>query len=251
MKNQNLVDYKYIDHSKLDMLVDQIPRSHSKNKIITWKVALSLTGPSVEVGTGTSRDISTYEKIDRLVGFLTANKLISLERPLELSGGWHLPSLSDHTFILETMTARKVILPSEYTERINGLRGFAVWISDPAEKDLSVSDFTFRGTFIYLTEMHWDDEGLARMQSGCSALQAVMNIANRENLEKTSGGEPLGRGNSDHPLQKLERLGGIVTDTRTITSLYTVRYMTNEQCYTVNGREFRVNDLLGYPIFIY
>jgi hypothetical protein len=250
--NNKLVDYKYIDHLRLDKFVEQIPQSHTKSNKFNWKFALSLTGPSIEVGRGaTTHTLSTHEKVKRLVDYLLKTGSLSYNRPLELPGGFPPSSLTEHPFILETMAARKVILPSKYTESVNGLKGFAVWISDPAEKDLSASDFAFRGTFVYLTQMHWDNDGLAYLHTGCSALQAVINTANGEELKKPSYEEPLGRGSADHPLVKLERLGAVITDTRIITSLYTVRYMTDEQCYTINGRVFRVNDLLGYPIYIY
>ena len=51
-------------------------------------------------------------------------------------------------------------------------------------------------------------------------------------------------------IEKLEILGAKIIDTREITSLYFVRYGSNEQCYMYNEKEIRVSDLVGYPVFI-
>lgn len=71
-------------------------------------------------------------------------------------------------------------------------------------------------------------------------------------LGETSGEtfEPLGRGNFDHPIDKLISRGALVGDEREILTLYMPRYMSDEQCYRFDGNERRVNDLLAYPIFI-
>ena len=53
-----------------------------------------------------------------------------------------------------------------------------------------------------------------------------------------------------HPIDKLAKLGGVVTDERWLESLYFVRYITDEQVYAPKGVPVRVNDIVGYPIYI-
>lgn len=156
------------------------------------------------------------------------------------------------TFILEQTTARKIILPSDYLEKMVGLRDLAVWIADPqpvASSEMK-HDWDFCGTFLYLVEVYFDDEGFNTVYSGCSALQMIYNAATGEPLLKRCFDEPLGRNSSEHPVGKLEALGAMVGDDRKIECLYRTRYMTDEQCYLFDGEERRVNDLLGYPIYI-
>jgi len=63
--------------------------------------------------------------------------------------------------------------------------------------------------------------------------------------------ESLGRGSTDHPIQKLERLGSIAHRRRSITTVYRIAYMTNEQVYVDgNGNRRRCHDAMAYPLFI-
>jgi hypothetical protein len=56
--------------------------------------------------------------------------------------------------------------------------------------------------------------------------------------------------NQDHPIAKLEKLSGVATDIRKITSLYRKRYMSDDAYTLIDGLPYRLNNLLGYPIFI-
>jgi hypothetical protein len=96
----------------------------------------------------------------------------------------------------------------------------------------------------------WDAAGYRTTYSVCSALQAILNIVNGNEILDRNWDEPLGRNNSRHPLEKLRKAGGVVGVPQEIETLYRMRYMTNEQCFTFKGHERRVHDLLGYPISI-
>jgi len=154
-------------------------------------------------------------------------------------------------FVLETMLARKVIIPETHLASTPGIKHLGVWISDPDPAIFSSRDDKFEtiGTFVYLTEVWLDDEA-GGIYSGCSALQAIANAVQGKALNVPNFREPLGRKSSDHPVEKLRSLGATVGDQRTIRSLYVKRCITDEQCYVWNGEPRRVNDLLGYPVFI-
>jgi hypothetical protein len=157
-------------------------------------------------------------------------------------------------FVFESMMATRVVFRPDLLDTIGNPR-VAVWVSDPNEEDLSKeeSPLVVTGTFLYLTEMYWDDGAYSSWMSGYSALQLLASGLQDDGIIDLPGSdewEPLGRGNSDHPVVKLQLLGGVVTGTRYISSLYTKRYMSNEQSFVHGGREIRVCDLLGYPIFI-
>ncbi|QAY67534.1 hypothetical protein [Paenibacillus protaetiae] len=241
-------NYHYIDESRLDMYFDQIPFKLPKEKKRKTTVGISLTGPKLDLTEETSaKAFNKYEKIDIFTAFLEKNNLIDSKRPKITYG-----NDSEIPFVLETFTARKVIFNKELLENIPQLQQLVIWISDPEDSDLSDEPWNFHGTFLYLTELWMDDGRYHTVWSGCSALQAIVNkIEGRSLLNTiTNTVEPLGRRNFTHPVTKLSKLGAIALEKRKVTSLYQKRYITNEQCFTKNKKKFRVNDLLGYPIYI-
>ncbi len=249
---QGLTDYIFIDEAALDSYIEQIPVPPAQDRKSSRKFSLSLTGPSVEMGEETStRPLTTHEKIQKLTEFLRKANLLDERRPKQMSKGMY-GDPGERPYVLETTTARKVIIPKQHLENIDGLRELAVWISDPSEDDFTDEEWEWHGTFLYLTEGHWDNKRYHSVWSGCSALQAIVNVANGAPLilPEPVGDEPYGRWCNEHPITKLGRLNSIVMDTRKITTLYRKRYMTDEQCYVVNGQKRRVNDLLAYPLFI-
>jgi hypothetical protein len=150
------------------------------------------------------------------------------------------------------MFATKVVLPASATNAVKGLSSVAIWISDPDPKLYSNEEYNWRGTFVYLSELHWDNGGLSHYLSGVSALQVIVNLSSGKDFFEIIEDEfePFGRGRDLHPIDKLKDIGGIVTDKRRVKSLYRIRYLTNEQTYNYEGQKRRVNDLLGYPVYI-
>jgi hypothetical protein len=106
------------------------------------------------------------------------------------------------------------------------------------------------GSFLYLPTIHYDRGITANVVSGCSALQFIVNAAENKPLYDRNELEPFGRGNGRHPIEKLSQLGAFVSDKRRLESLYYVRYITDEQVFSPNGSRIRVNDVVGYPIYI-
>jgi hypothetical protein len=78
----------------------------------------------------------------------------------------------------------------------------------------------------------------------------IANISEHKPFFTPDHDEPLGRGSRKHPIEKLKRLGAFVTEEQHLESLYYVRYITDEQVYSPKGFPVRVNDLVGYPIYI-
>ena len=60
----------------------------------------------------------------------------------------------------------------------------------------------------------------------------------------------FGRWQEDHPVQRLQGIGGVVGGTRIIDTVYKIEYMTNEQSYPHNGEQLRVSGILAYPLYV-
>jgi len=199
----------------------------------------------------TWRELSAHEKIESLIEFLKKENALDTSRPLRAQGEEKFGVPSGRSFVLETMAASKVIIPEPHLSSFPGIKHLSVWVSDPDPTLFSREDNPWenKGTFVFLTEV-WLDDKSGYIYSGCSALQAIANAVEGKPLNSPVRGEPLGRGSFAHPVKKLQSIGAQVGDLRKIRSLYVKRCLTNEQCYIWKGQRRRVNDLLGYPIFI-
>jgi len=250
-KIKRLVDYLFIDEDLLRRYTEQIRDQFAQVEETSLSVSASLAGPKVEASRRKRRkELNSSERIDLLNVYLDVTKDIALSRPpaYQEPFGEDVPR-----FVRETTTASKVIIPAPALESVKGLSSFAIWVSDPDPSVYSKKDYVWRGTFLYLTEMHWDTLPFRSTFSGCSALQAIVNASLGKELvsyQEQDTWEPFGRGSHDHPIEKLKRLGATVSGERRIETLYRTRFMTNEQCYVFNHEERRVNDLLAYPIYI-
>ena len=247
-----LRNYIFIDEQRLDSFAQQI-RTQKKERVKRRKkVNFSITGLGVELSEEDAwRELSAHEKIESLLDFLKKEDVLDTSRPVRAEGEQSLGVPSGRTFVLETMVARKVIIPEPHLSSFPGIKHLAVWVSDPDPTLFSREDNAWenKGTFVFLTEACLDDKA-GYVYSGCSALQAIANAVEGNPLNGPVRGEPLGRGSFAHPIEKLQSIAALVGDQRNIRSLYVKRCLTNEQCYTWNGERRRVNDLLGYPIFI-
>lgn len=243
-----LRNYEYISGDLVNSYFDQIRLVEGPDRVRNFGVSLSLTGPSVDFGQGKRNDEpSLHEKIVRIEEFFRKNGDLAQCRPQESSASY---GVEPTRFVLETCTARKVVVPCKQTRVLENLDSFAVWISDPDPSVYVLEDHVWRGTFLFLVEGWFDRSQYHSTYSGCSALQFIMNVAEGRRPTEIADGEPLGRGSDLHPIDKLRRLGATASDQRRIVSLYRKRYVTNEQCYAHGGQRRRVNDLVGYPLYI-
>ena len=239
-----------MDNRLLDQYTEQVRDSFAEIDKKSWKMSASITGPTIESSRTTERvPLKAHEKIDLIESFLEANDDLLTKRPVT---SMEHQAEGAPRFVLETMVATKVLLPLAKPDLIKGLSNVAIWVSDPDPALYSQERWNWRGSFAYLSEIHWDNQSSSHFLSGVSALQAIVNLSRGKDFFDIiqDESEPFGRGRDLHPVDKLQEIGGIALDKRKIKSLYRIRYFTNEQAYNFEGQERRVNDLLGYPLYI-
>jgi hypothetical protein len=231
---------------KIDSYIDQyggVPPKRKKIKKLSW----SLTGPTGEYALeDLPESRSLHEKIEFLTDRMQRDKIVSTERPIENTPR----GVPDVPFVLEKMKATSMVIPRKNIPSELGISYFKIWISDPNPEHFTGEEWSFLGSFLYLTEMRFDNSGPHHFYSGCSALRIIANVASGIDLLDRSGVEKFGRWEPTHPIDKLSKIGGVKGDSKSILSLYQIRYMTDEQSYSTNGEERRVHDILGYPLFI-
>ena len=243
-------DYIFIDEDTLNMFYEQKCSRKSPKVKYTFGFELPVLLENIALKFNVSREnesriLNKYEKIDALRIFLKKEGLLTERRP------FNRIQHNDLCFFEERFVARKIIIPADIVKK--GLKveeNLVVWISEPNPDDLIEDEWDGHGSFLFLTEKVFDMHSSSRMESGCSALQALWNKVTGEDFFNKPNGEPFGRWNSDHPVDKLRKFGARVSDSRELVALYSKRYMTNEQAYIYNGKRYRTNDILGYPIFI-
>jgi hypothetical protein len=244
-KLQNLVQ---VDDAQLDKILAQIPRSLSIMENLKATLGVSFLGAKAEIQATPPLSVSTARKVRRLEAHLEKNGLINRSRPRRTPRD--ILNGSQYWWVKETFIARRLVLPTPALLEKFGVAALVVWISDPKRAPKPKDDWDWTGSFLYLPTVHFEDGKTTAFLSGCSALQFVVNAAQDRPLLAPDWDEPFGRTTNEHPIQKLSKLGAFVTEERKLESLYYVRYITDEQLYSPNGSEVRVNDIVGYPIYI-
>jgi hypothetical protein len=242
-------DFIFVDLCMIDKFVEQTGDVFAEVDKKSWKLSASITGPAVEVSkTKEHIPLKTHEKIDLIERLLRSQGDLYEARPDTI------PAMDNARprFVVETALATKVVLPLTGTASVKGLSSVSVWVSDPDPALYINEPYDWRGTFLYLCEIHWDSATAVSFLSGVSALQVVVNFSRGVSFFDIIADEfePFGRARDLHPVDKLKEIGGVVMDKRRIRSLYRIRYFTNEQSYKFEGQKRRVNDLLGYPLYI-
>ncbi|MBU8875285.1 hypothetical protein KQ910_16040 [Reyranella sp. MMS21-HV4-11] len=257
--------YVYVNEDMIKRYVDQIPKERrTKATRTTRKLKLSALGQSYEEA---KEEISPEQTLaDQIAAVrqeLVRRNALSFERPIRAPR--HLIDKDDPTkarlypipeFVEETFVARRIDIPVTGSGPVSKLRQITVWISRPDPKDLNprlaAHSWDWTGTYLILLETVWDSTAgaPATWLSGCSALQAVANIAANNTIDVPNFKEPLGRKSTDDPIEKMIQLGGVRYEERRLKSLYRIRYVSDEQVTPYRGGMRRVNDLLAYPLFI-
>ncbi|PWU16350.1 MAG: hypothetical protein C5B50_13815 [Verrucomicrobia bacterium] len=255
-RSRKLEDFIFVDESMIHRLSEQIRDGFAEVDRKSWKMSASLTGPVLETSRTTERvPLKLHEKIELIEIFLDVKKDLYSGRPATLPIAGHAKTGENgahRRFIIESTEATKVIIPITGMTPIKGLASACIWIADPDPTVYVREPWDWRGTFLYLSELRWDNGPAGQFLSGVSALQAIVNLTHGLDFFHiiTDEYEPFGRGSDLHPVDKLKKIGGIVVDKRKVRSLYRIRYFANEQTYRHEGEERRVNDLLGYPLYI-
>jgi len=243
-------NYIYINENLIESSYNQLPPKARTEINSKGKLSIENFSPKFELEIERIRaQPSAEEKIEAIEKHYRKNNKIHHERPIDKN------DKHENNFFLESTTAKKYHIPITKNFPFPDLKGISVWISDPDPSTFSEKSYEYRGTFLYLIETLYEDtrNTYCTTISGCSALQAIVNMATGKKLfdNENWGREPYGRWNHDHPGIKLGSIGAFTTgETRPIKTLYMRRYITDEQSYFYKARKMRVNDLLAYPLYI-
>lgn len=190
-----------------------------------------------------NEDYDIVDKLFAIWDYLKTNDLINYSRPNTIEEF----ECEKTDFVFERVIAHKLLFPKSKLSELSGLDHLVVWISDPDFNIITDEQYPIIGTFLYLIESLYDKGRFRTTISGCSALQALSNIINGRSFYTQDINEQMTR---KHPYEKLQDIGAIYLHKQEIQTIYRKRYMTNEQCFTYNNRDYRCNDLLGYPLFV-
>lgn len=242
---RNLVQ---VDSERLNDILDQLPTSLSIIEDLKLKFGIGLKFAKIEFQPTQFRDRSTIKRIRKLESYLARNGLINKNRPRRMphqvrrdAGFW---------WVKECFNAWKLIFPTPVLHDRFGITVLTIWISDPKRAPKPRDEWDWTGSFLYLPTVHYENGKFNTCVSGCSALQFIVNAANDKPLLSRNPKEPFGRNSIEHPAVRLAKLGAVVSEERRVESLYYVRYITDEQIYSRNGKNIRVNDVVGYPIYV-
>lgn len=246
--NVALRNFVQVDDKRLNDILDQIPTCFSIVEDLKLKFGVGLKTAKIEFQPTQFRDRSTIKRIRKLESYLARNGLINRNRPRRMPH--RIEGNKGYWWVKETFNARKVILPTPALLDRLGVIALTMWISDPKRAPRPRDEWDWTSSFLYLPTIHYEGGKFDTCVSGCSALQFVVNAARNKPLLLRDPYERLGRNNVAHPIAKLASLGAIVSDEQRMESLYYVRYITDEQTYSRNGVETRVNDVVGYLIYV-
>ncbi len=196
--------------------------------------------------------------IPRIVEGLRDAGQLNIHRPDTPEQFWR----GDHTawYVFEETIATPVTLPlaERMPTDVKSPDALNVCISDPPEPILPRGEWDFSTSFLFLVEelgeFRWPGGWFI---SGISSLRVVAQVLTDPRIESTaslfdlsSSTDRFGRWQSDHPIERLREIGGVVGTPRRITTVYKIAYMTDEQSYPFRGQELRVSDILAYPLYI-
>jgi hypothetical protein len=247
-KEKVLTNLVHLDESQIDSILGQLPNSLSILESLKAKLGITIKIATFELEATTTKNSSVFKKIERLEKYLDRNGVLNKSRPRRMPHA--IISASQYWWVKEAFIAKKVIIPTPVLLEKLGIVALTVWISDPKRAPKPKDDWDWTGSFLYLPTIHYESGKSTSCISGCSALQFIVNAASDRPLFTCDRNGPFGRNSTKHPIEKLSQLGAFVSEERKLESLYYVRYITNEQTYSRDGSEVRVNDIVGYPIYI-
>jgi hypothetical protein len=246
-KAARLVDYIFIDERRLISYAEQLNAGRTVDKLPSWNVSLSLTGPKVDGKQDAKfRDATRHEMISSLISFLQKQDQLETGRP---------NGRSEYQFVLEETDVRKIILPIKRPRVTKGLTDIAVWFAFPPGRPIPRTEENMNeplGTFLYLIEAYWEsDERASGPSSGFSALNKMLyGMSDALGLDGKILSKYDARSCYKSPLTILQEIGGAVQPPRRIRTLYRKRYLSDDQYVEIQGTVHRSHDLFGYPIFV-
>ena len=236
-KPSPIIEYLFLDKPRIERYFHQLSSPVHYDKVPVWKVALGLTGPSIE-GTQSrkGREFTFQEKLDAFLGHLQSERLISSVRP-----SFAQSSDSETPFVTESLWARRARIERD----MNTLN---IWVS--LEPDLSNSAGEFRVGPLYLIEDFQGDDNYPRMYSGYSSLYLLAEELDRFDdapggnaLERLQQQDNATRHFASDPIGALETIGAKFGPKRHVRAIYRVRAL----CIEENDQAIVT---VGYPLVI-
>lgn len=255
-----LKQYSVINRPLVESLARQLGLPVDQERTVEGQIGVN--GGKVGAGVKTGRKQAPLPPDDPrllppIVSSLRDSGQLRVFRPERAEEFWAEES---DWYVHENTTATPVLVPLDKTLRDRRTpEALTVWIIDPVESTAVPRDeWDWIGSFVFIVQelgnFPWPTPYFI---SGISALRLVVDVIakmdhlDEDELTALSGDEDLfGRWHDGHPVEKLERAGGISLRPRKIDTIYKIAYMSNEQSLTVNGRQTRTNDILAYPLYI-
>ncbi|MHB0959625.1 MAG: toll/interleukin-1 receptor domain-containing protein [Pirellulaceae bacterium] len=234
-KARSLVEYLFVDRPRLIRYIEQI------------KGRAALMG----------RDYSDHEMIEVLTNHLKSNDQLALERPQD---SYDSDADDCRPFVWEEILASKAIIPAASSSKVQGLKGIAVWVSDPVPTKNRRGGR--EGTFLFLIESYWERDEFGQLGSSLypcgwsqySALQWIIEELVKAEVvpESVKANDKYGL----HPIERFKRLGAIIQPARRLRTLYRKRLISDNSAvetstvFGLRATKREHNDLVGYPIFL-
>jgi len=240
----DITEYLSIDHTRLDNYLSQLKNDRSFFK--KWGISFGSNLGPLRIQTTDPekiRDINVHQKIIELTQLLKNSDSLLFERPYYRKY-YHAPE--ENAFVLEKRIKARRLLLQKTGAVIKGLLSIVIWVSMPRNIKPGKRDDIYNeteGSVLYLIESFWEDDRYSSMITGCSALQWVI---------KNAIGDDPSRFDKEFgtPLDAFKSLGAIDQGDRTISTLYRIRYLTDESSFKHHGKQFRCLDVVGYPVYI-
>ena len=258
MAGKHLTEYLYCDERRLDDYVQQTGLLSVSLKTPKIGFTFGLTGPKIEASQERSaRSLTRHEKIQKLIGYLKAEDLVSQDRPYCKTAD-EAPN-PKRDFVLETCRAVRVLVPPNES-KFGSLGGFGLWVSSSpmrAPNDAAIPP----GLLCLLEDSPSVDEPSRFAVSAYTAFSSiVVDLGGRFSttvlasaFSRVADSLPLWRKSVQYmsrfiqrPMETLSDLGCEFGDERAVQVLYRVRAFGPEE-----ADRRRTVSTFGYPIVIH
>lgn len=232
---RQLAEYLFLDRLRIARYFQQLSAPVQYDKVPVWKVALGITGPTVEASQDRSgREFTFQEKLETVLKHLRTEGLLCSSRQSLYTG-----HSDEQPFVEETITARRVRVPNKEQDIL-------LWVSPSPEAPESFGNFKLGALF--LIEDFQGEDSRQNMYSSYSSLWLLAHELPQDSeptlaLRKKSGTveERFAR----DPLGVLKSLGAKLGPERRVTSIY----RTRASCVDMEGPVSFLTTV-GYPLVV-
>jgi hypothetical protein len=237
--------YKYVDEARIDSYLaqlDAVLRRRKRKKELSLGLAGLKALWSSEEG---ESPLPLEDRIDHLLRVLTKKGMVTGQRPDKFPRN----CTDIAPLVHEVCDARQFVFSGDIFRPELGISALKLWVSEPDRADFRDEMFEWTGSYLFLTEVRFDNLRYSYFISGCSALRFIFDVISRNAVDH-AGEEVLGRWDQRPMADKLLSIGAIPLANAKIECLYSIRYITDEQFHPAAPQDGRVHDILGYPVFI-